>query len=430
MTYPIPTPSTGSLVLPREHLLAPDIRPILPALFSTELLNWHRFDEAVLYLLHRVTTYMWTMDEHEAPVHARDYCFVVGREFGHQIIHECIAADFLKTNWSYQTDVSARRFRPTEYLKLFDVRRVEASAWLTNKIRLLREKHTNETLCSSPVMLALYRDLGRFSLGGDFEATLLALAQKKPAAAPFYRLQVDRFVNRQVFFTRPSGARLYHAVSSLTRELRRHLRADGRPCGEADISACFPTLLSTFYISHCAEWTKFVGFVRTDFYSCLLPTVMALSGKAITRDELKTQWMIEMFGQDYQRRHVWAAMPREFPRLCEQVERVRKDNYRNLSRRLQKIESKLVLDTAVPLIKAALPTIPISTVHDCLVCPLDALDPVADILRATFGKVLGFEPMVKTKAHADIGEEFTARTDSAAVVKISDVPVVAQPRLG
>jgi hypothetical protein len=30
---------------------------------------------------------------------------------------------------------------------------------------------------------------------------------------------------------------------------------------------------------------------------------------------------------------------------------------------------------------------------------VDALEPVADILRATFEKVLGFEPMVKIKPH-------------------------------
>ena len=393
------TPSTGNLVLPPEHLLAPDIRPMLPAVFSTKLLNWPKLDEAVLYLLHRVTTYMWLMEEEEAPVHARHFCAVVGKDLGHRIIHECVAADFLWTNWKYKTEVHARLYRPTDYLRLFDIRRVEASAWLTNKIRLHREQQTNETLCSSPVMLGLYRDLSRFSLGGYFEATLLALAQKNPAAAPFYRLQVDRFINRQVFFTRPSGARLYHAVSSLTRELRRHLRADGQPCGEADISACFPSILTTFYLTSGAERTKFVGFVLADFYSCLLPTVIAISGKAMTRDELKKKWMIELFGPDYLRQHVWAAMQREFPDLCVQIERMRKGNYRNLARRLQKIESELVLDTAVPLIKTALSGVAISTIHDCIVCPVEALEPVADILRATFAKALGFEPLIKISLH-------------------------------
>jgi hypothetical protein len=92
-------------------------------------------------------------------------------------------------------------------------------------------------------------------------------------------------------------------------------------------------------------------------------------------------------------------MQREFPDLCVQIERMRKGNYRNLARRLQKIESELVLDTAVPLIKTALSGVAISTVHDCIVCPVEALEPVADILRATFAKALGFEPLIKISLH-------------------------------
>ena len=397
---PFPTASSGSSLLAREQLLAHDVRPILPALLPEKFLHWRRHEEAVLYVLHRVNLFTWLMGQDSAPLNARGLCGVLGKGYGHDLLHECVREDFLTTDFQFIPEVKSRHFALTDYTRSFPFRRVEASEWLTRKIRQQRDKNTLQLLRDSPVLEQLYLDLGRFYLAGDFQGTLAALVAANPSSAPFLQLQLERFLHRQWHFSRPSGARVFHNITHLSRQLRRHLMVDGEKCSEADVCACQPTLLAHYYAAPCPERTKLIEAIHADFYQFLLGAVAELSGKVLTRGQVKHQFLVEMFGPDYQRKTVWAAMGREFPQLCAKIEEFRKPHYTCLAGRLQRLEASIVIDQVLPRIKQELGPVPLTTVHDCVVGPDDKIEAIAAILSRGFEEHLDFAPKLKIERAA------------------------------
>jgi hypothetical protein len=85
---------------------------------------------------------------------------------------------------------------------------------------------------------------------------------------------------------------------------------------------------------------------------------------------------------------------REFPNVWRWIIHAKRKNYKHLAHRMQKLESRLMIRGVCGRLMKDYPHIPVLTIHDALLVPVEHVDTVATVIREVFGKA-GICPTLK-----------------------------------
>lgn len=185
--------------------------------------------------------------------------------------------------------------------------------------------------------------------------------------------------------------RVFSNVTNLKKDFRKFLRYEGRPLTNLDIKSSQPALLSTFYTDSPedqAEKAKYVDIiVNKDIYEILADNKMP-------RAKAKTNMFTVMFGKNHQcRGKFFDRFNSLFPILAQRIRENKKDNYKDVARKMQLMESKAIVEGAAHELLTA--GVVVFTIHDSMM----GLEEDLPLIKATMEKhlmeVLGFVPEVR-----------------------------------
>lgn len=224
------------------------------------------------------------------------------------------------------------------------------------------------------------------------------------------RMCVSMITHHTSFFkVHTATGRCFNAVTSAPKELRMHLRLDGEPVSEIDISCAQPAFTAALYPMDCLEKERYLSWIRDDFYSRLNEQ----AGKpCIDRDATKKACYKQVFfGDVYPQAPLWKAFCATFPILASIIVEQKMANKPTVARYkvvkgkrrlkrgnpgfallLQKKEADIVIHGAGETLRQQ--SIPFVTVHDCILCRRGDAETVSNVLRASIKTATGFEATV------------------------------------
>jgi hypothetical protein len=258
---------------------------------------------------------------------------------------------------------------------------------------------------------------------------------------------VGNLRQRDFRFSVSSTGRVFNAITGLKRELREAVRLAGEPLGSVDLCCAQPALLAV-EMSHetpaiglkgratykvrglrgCEGWSergerwreRWERGVRGLSSLCLAsdsPPVLAVScsgglsrfsGLALdgslyeflmqqtglSRDAVKLALLRDVLAKRGRYPNpVEKVFQQEFPEVYSFIRRVNRNDHAELIRRLQKLESWLVIENVAPRL---VNRFPIVSLHDAIYARIEDVPTVEDVFNETFGE-LGFRMKVKTE---------------------------------
>ena len=232
---------------------------------------------------------------------------------------------------------------------------------------------------------------------------------------------VERLRHREFSFSLSTTGRVFNAVTGLKCELRTALRIGGEPVGGVDIACAQPALLAL----EMARGTPSNGPKGAETYKhyagsspASAPRVPApapvpcpdsfaslvLSGTlyeflaertGLTRGVVKRRFLVDVLAKKGRYPSaVERALREAFPEVYRFVRMVNRNDPAELIRRLQGLESWLVIEQVAPLLVGRVPCI---TLHDAIFSRRSALDTVEEAFEEVFAEI-GFHLRLKREA--------------------------------
>ncbi len=280
----------------------------------------------------------------------------------------------IQVNDSYQSGTRSKSYRLTcTYAR----RDLDISQRMSGSILKAIEQHNRENLRSEtkldPVRLKIKETLQRVSFRSDVE---IYTARFK-ARPRYHREQCRKFINEgNSFFTvDEKSGRVFNAITSTPKEMRKYLLIDGKVTAEPDLPSAQPMLAATLYESGLKEEQEekqqYLNFISGDFYKSL-----AKEAKSHLKDRsaIKRACYREIFfNPKVSKGKLWKAFKKLFPILAQKIEE-RKGQTKSGGKKnsdfaiyLQKAEAEIVIDdVGKQLVEAGIPFV---TVHDSIICP-------------------------------------------------------------
>jgi hypothetical protein len=116
----------------------------------------------------------------------------------------------------------------------------------------------------------------------------------------------------------------------------------------------------------------------------------------VSRKQLKGQFMKIIFSKEAQFKGLKRKFQKLFPNVSTAYEALKEDNYKELSKQLQRTEAKIVLDCICKRINIENPKIPIITVHDSIIITRKYHNQVHRIIQEELILEIGHQPVLKT----------------------------------
>ena len=116
----------------------------------------------------------------------------------------------------------------------------------------------------------------------------------------------------------------------------------------------------------------------------------------LARSDLKKRFFAWLYGKpgcrgDYYQPEVHQAMWDLFPDVCVAVEKMKRHDYRELAREMQRVESRFVIDTVCRRLMLEHPDVFIVTIHDSIATTVGSEDIVKRVFREEFERI-GLNP--------------------------------------
>lgn len=228
---------------------------------------------------------------------------------------------------------------------------------------------------------------------------------------------------RQFPFSVSSTGRVFNAITGIKRELRRALRLAGHAMGSVDIRNAQPALLAMMI--HAKNHPNKVKGRETYIHAgrtapgcslslapCPVPASdaalfadLACSGSlyeqlmALTnldRDSVKLRFLVDILAKrGTYPSQVEHAFRSAFPSVYRIIKSVNRDDHGELIRRLQRMESWLVVETVAPRLVGR---IPLLTLHDAVFSASRNVTTVAEAFDSVFNE-LGFRLALKCEGN-------------------------------
>ncbi len=213
------------------------------------------------------------------------------------------------------------------------------------------------------------------------------------------------------FFVVDKFGRVTSNVTSLTHSkkdadhkklgLRRFLLLDGEPVIETDIHASHPFhCLDLYQLAEAkeeavkAEKQRYAALFENNFYAA----IQELSGLDLTKDALKIFWLSEILNRSKPKskngKAILTAFELKFPMMVDCLKKVRAKSYIDVSHRLLRLESTLLIHTVGQQIweKTGAKFL---TVHDSILHKKNDKKLIHKTINAVYREQLGFAPKLR-----------------------------------
>ena len=337
---------------------------------------------------------------------------VLGKRAAGKIVRALDMGGAIETT-SYRAGVQTKGYRLTKrYLSDRCVRVPCTNPQLLDRLAREHERMQNQYEKARarwlPIHHALDTEQHRLSIVPEADAILDVLPEHTRLCQD---VLTSRIRNRELPFTVGTTGRCFNAITGLKRELRSALRIDGEPIGGVDIVNAQPALLAA-EISHKAPTIGPKG-VETYKHTLAVPLSLACPAdlscflslafdgflydflvrqSGLSRDSVKLGLLQDVLAKRgrYPSR-VEDIFRREFPEVYSFIRHVNRDDHAELIRRLQRAESRLVIENVAPRLIGQVPVI---TLHDAIYSAQTALDSVERAFDEVFDD-LGFRLRLK-----------------------------------
>ena len=350
---------------------------------------------------------------------------VLGNDAG-KIVQALEAGQVIETT-PYRGGVKTRGYRLA--LRFLDDRCVRVPC--TNPVlreRLLRERERMESAAETartrwlPIHHTLNAEQHALSIDGRLADEIL---DTLPAHTTLCQSVLVADLRRRAFrFSVGSTGRVFNAISSLKRELRGAVRLAGEPTGCVDLVNSQPALLAVEMLLQNptngvkgAETYRDTGADSLPSLPCsALPAALdsayrslVLTGRlyeflaqrtGVSRDSVKLALLRDVLAKRGRYpSQVESVFRGEFPEVYAFVRRVNRYDHAELIRRLQRLESWLVIHQVAPRLVGRVPCI---TLHDAIFSSLRSLPAVEAAFQEVFDTI-GFRFSTKREVPSERG---------------------------
>jgi hypothetical protein len=321
------------------------------------------------------------------PLDSRILAECIGKDFVAPVRKDLIKRGIIECDGSWQRNVACMGHRLTE--------KYRGAKMITIKARYPKESKKEEEIMTK-AQEYIRRNLEKVTiepqalanLEKSYPVAVRDLNQKYNHALASYFLIHDQ---NWFFATDRKTGRVYHNVANCPKEMRAHLRLDGRELVEVDISNCQPMLLHYLYEDKTsAEAVRYKKIAEEGIF---YEVVAAVAGQ--TRDDAKGQFLTFAFGQIHHSNKLGRAFSTLFQELRAIMDGIKMGNYRKMAILLQKLEAELMINTVVPILEKR--GMPVLTVHDSLMVFPEHAGQVQEIIKAECQRLYNLCPRLKTK---------------------------------
>jgi hypothetical protein len=251
-----------------------------------------------------------------------------------------------------------------------------------------------------------------------------------PSAALDPHTLLARMAAGERRFTVCLQGRIHTNVANLPRQCRRHLRLAGRELESVDVATCQPLLLAIFLrgvaFGEAEGWSRrrrvreeavaspkplcqgySDGGLSIFERDCLEGTVYGRlenqTDYALTREEVKRMFLAVVYGHPADARtRVGLAIERLYPAAFDAVRQTnRRHGVGYLPRRLQAVESGVMIRGVAARILEERPGMPLLTLHDAVVVPKGEAGYAAKVVGQEWLRAFGLSPTLKTSGFTD-----------------------------
>ena len=258
-------------------------------------------------------------------------------------------------------------------------------------------------------------------------------------------LLLDRLINCRVWGLRCSHGRFHSPITSISKTIRRHLTFQDSLAVEIDISNSQALLLGilallkrtgrkegtrgqqpklysicdtkigkglpnlTADLQHWIEISQagqtYEFFVERFRAGEGKPYEMQWGQRVVTidpantsRKQVKKILMYATFAKvsDMIKNPIWPLLERHFPTMAEFMISEKRVSHKLLAHAYQRFESTMVIDGVCTRIRNNYPSMPLMTIHDCLICPESAASLIENLMTEQF-EPYGVEPNLEKK---------------------------------
>lgn len=337
---------------------------------------------------------------------------ILGRNYA-EVIEEAKSLEFVETNDRY----SVGRF--TKSIRLASKFRTH----VTSQYRLQRRLRGGR---SYRIRLANEDSTGH-ALASCFDR---ATIPKTVSAKGWDSYCIQSIESRSFYAVRCQYGRFHSLFTSLPKSVRSSIQIDGRETIETDVANCQPLILGILSTQHnntpttthtqppttpntiCGAFHPLGGYLSLcsggQLYDYLLDRCGDLTlwdtkpvgfrykyatnrkfrheyatNRKLNRSDVKKQFIVMLFAPIWSMRRmpIFDIVANEFPPLAEYIICAKSDEYQELARLCQRMESKLIIDNVA---KELVTKLPIVTIHDSVISQAEHADRVAASIRAAF----------------------------------------------
>jgi hypothetical protein len=225
------------------------------------------------------------------------------------------------------------------------------------------------------------------------EKQLRRIKAEVPTDLPLGHAQVLQLVNdggRVQNSEDKSGGRFFSNITNMKKELRKYLRVDGERLMEVDVRNCQPLTLVPVLEEQgveCPEYRKLCE--EGTLYDFLAEKA------GISRDQAKRELIAcTFFGRNGSRSATKTAFREAFPKVAKAIRAIKRQDYAELARRLQRAESSLIVRTACDQLRKGHPKMFFTPIHDSVVAKPGDIETIACFIREAFASI-GIDPTIE-----------------------------------
>ena len=328
---------------------------------------------------------------------------VVGRRYEATIKNTLVSLGIIETNGSYQVGVRSTGYRLSKSFWHGKTRRVAVTdKKLVARIEKHRRRRFTAAAKSSVALQAIAQSLTLIEL--DFEAAdrYVASASSLSARARETRVHQLQAIRTSKFYLHVDRqGRVHHNFVGLSNDLKRFATINRECLFAVDVGNMQPALLTLFYAHDCEEKTRYVELVRSDgfyaFFNARMSSPFNLEDELQRKKQKQLLFKRYLFCHNAIQHEIGNIFKSEFPVLADAVQMIKAGFHKRLARRLQQIESSVIIGEVIEGLAGTHPTMPLISVHDCIVTTSPFVGCAEKAMKDSFAKLLGFAVPVKSK---------------------------------
>ncbi len=218
-----------------------------------------------------------------------------------------------------------------------------------------------------------------------------------------WKYAVRKIENGIYKFSCPSTVnRVFYNVTLMPGVLRKFLRYEGKPLVQLDYSNFQPFLFIKFLLEKYkddlpVDVIMYIELTSNGTFNTELKKIFKRENIEIkNEDTFKLDFFKRVFFSKEKRADKFrTAFATEFPNVSAMITETKKNNYKALAIKLQKLEAQIVINTILHEIAEKYPTSFVLPIHDALICEQGISETVKQLMLEKTLQNVGFEPKIK-----------------------------------